>query len=143
MFRPELELAKLSILEDGWTQPIVAGRDGEIIDGFHRWHLAKTDAEVRARADGLIPVVRLDGERERRMLSTVRHNRARGQHGVLRLGQLLRSVIARYGEAAGRRLGMDSEEVERLTEMRGNPELAGKDSFGRGWVPLPKGRGKA
>ncbi len=39
---PELELLIVSIVEDGWTQPIVvlpADGDGlhQIVDGFHRW----------------------------------------------------------------------------------------------------------
>jgi len=34
---PELELLILSILEDGWTQPIVILKDGTIVDWFHRW----------------------------------------------------------------------------------------------------------
>ena len=34
---PELKLLKVSILEDGWTQPIVINSDNTIVDGFHRW----------------------------------------------------------------------------------------------------------
>ena len=33
------------------------------------------------------------------------------------------------------KLGMEAEELERLADMRGSPEKAGKDSYGRGWVP--------
>jgi len=33
----ELELLKTSIKLCGWTQPIVARRSMEIVDGFHRW----------------------------------------------------------------------------------------------------------
>ena len=35
--KPELKLLKLSIIEDGWTQPIVANKDYTIVDGYHRW----------------------------------------------------------------------------------------------------------
>ena len=38
---PELRLLKISILEDGWTQPIVVNSDMTIVDGFHRWTLSK------------------------------------------------------------------------------------------------------
>lgn len=41
MFSIELGLLKVSILEDGWTQPIVARLDGEIVDGFHRWKIGR------------------------------------------------------------------------------------------------------
>lgn len=72
-----------------------------------------------------------------RMISTVRHNRARGQHGILRMGDIVRALRDEglTSEEIERRLGMESEERERLAELRGSPELAGKDSFGRGWVP--------
>ena len=33
---PELKLLKISILEDGWTQPIVVTADMTIVDGFDR-----------------------------------------------------------------------------------------------------------
>ena len=42
---PELTLLKLSILDDGWTTPIVTlpELDGifQIVDGFHRWKWLK------------------------------------------------------------------------------------------------------
>src|SRR4051812_36713087 len=67
----EMHLLKVSILEDGWTQPIVARLDDEIIDGFHRW-LASEDPEIYAMTDGKIPVVRLVGvDMEHQMMSTI------------------------------------------------------------------------
>ena len=45
--RTERALLKLSIMEDGWTQPIVARTDGEIVDGFHRWSISADPDEVR------------------------------------------------------------------------------------------------
>ncbi len=137
VFKPELMLLALSILEDGWTSPIVASEAGEIVDGFHRWHVAMTFPEVLALGAGKVPVVRLTKERGDQMISTIRHNRARGQHGVLKLSEIVRALMEQglAREDIERRLGMESEEVERLTDLRGSPETAGKDSFGRGWVP--------
>lgn len=139
VFGPELDLLRLSILEDGWTQPIVARSDGQIVDGFHRWHLGSTDSEIRRVSGGKVPVVRVADKKTLadRMISTVRHNRARGQHGILRMGDIVRALRDEglTSEEIERRLGMESEERERLAELRGSPELAGKDSFGRGWVP--------
>jgi hypothetical protein len=138
VFTPERELLKRSILEDGWTQPIVARPDGEIVDGFHRWTLASTDAEVAAAGGGLIPVVFLEPrDLAAQMASTVRHNRARGQHGVLKMSTIVRDMMAAgmSMEQVCTELGMEDEEAERLSDMRSSPESAGKDSFGRGWVP--------
>ena len=33
----ELKLLKISLIEDGWTQPVVIRENNEIVDGFHRW----------------------------------------------------------------------------------------------------------
>lgn len=138
VFGPEMELLRISIIEDGWTQPIVARADGEIVDGFHRWTLGRTDDEVRALTGGLVPVVRLaPSDVASQMMSTVRHNRARGKHGVLAMGRI---VAGLRGEGVDdkeiqRRLQMEAEELDRLGETKSSPELIGKDSFGRGWVP--------
>ncbi len=139
VFGPEMRLLKLSILDHGWTQPIVARRDGEIVDGFHRWTLARTDADVQALTGGLCPVVFLDAVTlEEQMLATVRHNRARGQHGVVRMGAIVRALLgAGMNEVmVGSLLQMEDEEVERLADLTPSPQQAGKDHFGRGWVPM-------
>lgn len=139
VFTPEMQLLKLSILEDGWTQPIVARTGGEIVDGFHRWTLASTDAEVRAASGDRCPVVYLDGGKSvaDQMIATVRHNRARGQHGVLKMGAIVRALLEQglTPEQIEQRLGMEDEEIERLSDVRSSLEHAGKDSFGKGWVP--------
>jgi ParB-like chromosome segregation protein Spo0J len=45
---PELRLLKVSIFEDGWTQPIVVHRPTRVIvDGEHRWTVAG-DLEILA-----------------------------------------------------------------------------------------------
>lgn len=134
-FPPEMELLKVSIEEDGWTHPIVVGEDDEIIDGYHRWTLARAFPEILH--EGCVPIVRVSGKsREERMLATIRHNRARGQHGILKMGEIVRELRSTLSdEEIEVRLGMESEEIERLSDTRGQPDLVGKDSFGAGWVP--------
>jgi ParB-like chromosome segregation protein Spo0J len=138
VFGPEMRLLKLSILSHGWTQPIVARTDGEIVDGFHRWTLASGDEDIRALTGGFCPVVYLNGiSLEEQMLATIRHNRARGQHGVLRMGEIVRALIDSGMDSAmvGSLLQMEDEEVERLADLTPSPQHAGKDHFGKGWVP--------
>ena len=75
---PELKLLKISILEDGWTQPIVINDDFTIVDGFHRWTLSG-HKEINSLTGGLVPVVILEGKSSNdKKLATIRHNRARG-----------------------------------------------------------------
>src|SRR5262245_27363791 len=112
---PEMDLLKISILEDGWTQPIVARPDGEIVDGFHRYTLGSTDPDVPALTGGLVPVVRLrDADMAHQMMSTIRHNRARGTHRVIRMAEIV-TALKDQGlseDEIMHRLQMEDEEVE-------------------------------
>src|SRR5210317_1426306 len=60
---PEMELLEVSIMNDGYTQPIVSWsnpeKDGktEVIDGFHRNRVGKESVVVRDRVKGYLPVV--------------------------------------------------------------------------------------
>jgi ParB-like chromosome segregation protein Spo0J len=134
---PEMRLLKLSILEAGWTQPIVARTDGEIVDGFHRWTVS-ADKEVSALTGGKVPVVWLNRSIEQQMMDTIRHNRARGSHRVLSMAQIVGELKARglSDEELVKRLQMEDEEVERLADNSGMPaRVGGKQGFGKAWMP--------
>jgi ParB-like chromosome segregation protein Spo0J len=134
----ELRLLKLSILHDGWTQPIVARPDGEIVDGYHRW-LVSRDPEVAALTGGLVPVVRLSaGTLDAQMMSTIRHNRARGTHAVLKMADIVRALIDEHGLPESRvmsLLQMESEEVDRLYDRAGMTVRGAHADFNKGWTP--------
>jgi ParB-like chromosome segregation protein Spo0J len=136
--KPELKLLKLSILEDGWTQPIVIRDDNEIVDGFHRWTIS-ADPEVHAMTNGHVPVVRLAKlGLEHQMMSTIRHNRARGQHKIRSMADIVKALrdYHKVGEdEIARRLGMDSEEVQRLGDSRGVAARQAKQGFNTAWGP--------
>ncbi|EDM7409307.1 hypothetical protein CWG93_18960 [Salmonella enterica subsp. enterica serovar Sandiego] len=74
-----------------------------------------------------------DGERR---AATVRHNRARGQHAVTAMSDLVRD-LARLGWEGGRiakELGMDADEVLRLKQISGLAEMFGEGSFSEAWT---------
>ena len=138
---PEMALLKISIMEDGWTQPIVARASGQIVDGFHRWTVA-AEPDIAEMTGGLIPVVFLDADvsEEHQMMSTIRHNRARGQHSVLKMADIVAELQAQglSSDEIQERLKMEEEEVSRLTDcatmgQRLHGERAG--AFNQGWVP--------
>lgn len=140
---PEFRLLKVSILQDGWTQPIVVFDDGTggkplIVDGEHRWRVSE-DPEIAALTGGLIPVVRIVGDVNHRMMSTIRHNRARGEHAVLPMAQIVRTLLdgGIDGESIQTLLQMEPEEISRLAERAGRPEVTQKQvaGFNKGWVP--------
>lgn len=145
---PEKRLLRLSILENGWTQPVVAHLSGEdadgplyeLVDGFHRWSLACTDREVAALTEGLIPVVLLiEPDPALARMATIRHNRARGTHHVVKMADIVAELVGLGTDPGeiGRRLQMEEEEVERLLD-RGQMTKRGASadgSFGQAWVP--------
>lgn len=143
---PELELLVVSILEDGWTQPIVtlpAAEDGsyQIVDGFHRWTVA-ADPRVAALTGGQVPTVQVGLDPVHRMMSTIRHNRARGTHAVVKMAEIVRRMTDEGvpQKQIQKRLGMEAEEVVRLVNRAGMPSQVRKvaPGFNKAWVP---GRG--
>lgn len=134
---PELELLKISILENGWTQPIVALPDGQIVDGFHRWTVS-ADPVIAELTGGLVPVVRVHTHNGNEMMATIRHNRARGSHDVRIMSNIVRHLIdvEKFDyDGVMRLLGMEWEEVDRLYDLSGMTKRAAADGFSKGWRP--------
>lgn len=145
---PELTLLMTSILEDGWTQPIVRNPDGSIVDGYHRW-LISGQKEMMERFGPFVPCVTVELDEVHRKMSTIRHNRARGKHAVLRMSEIIANMLE-AGVAPDeicQRLQMEDEEVERLADRGGMPNrirrLAEDDGFGCGWVAGTKEEAEA
>ena len=136
---PEHRLLKTSILENGWTQPIVARLEPtglEIVDGYHRW-LVAVDKDVAALTGGLVPVVQLPAcDPVLARMATVRHNRARGTHHVLGMAGIVTDLMdaGLAPEEIGRRLEMDAEEVERLADRGDMLKRHAEAGFGNGWT---------
>ena len=137
---PEHRLLATSILENGWTQPIVARDHGggrkEIVDGFHRWTIAARP-DVAELTTGLVPMVLLPPtDPALARMATIRHNRARGTHHVLGMADIVADLLGMGMSPAEivRRLEMDPEEVDRLAD-RGEMTKRGRgEGFGKGWT---------
>lgn len=139
---PELQLLKTSILENGWTQPIVARQDGEIVDGFHRWTIAADD-DISALTAGLVPVVYLSADLDpaTQRMATIRHNRARGAHHVVKMADIVNQLhdSGLQADEITSRLGMEHEEVIRFLDRGSKPKRGSNpDGLNKGWVPKRK-----
>lgn len=138
---PEMELLRLSIMADGYTQPIVSWpHDGmiEVIDGFHRHRVGKECADVKERVKGYLPVVCIKTDREDRgdrIAATIRHNRARGKHAVDSMAEIVLELKRRNWspKKIGKQLGMDQDEVLRLTQITGLAEMFADKEFSQAW----------
>jgi ParB-like chromosome segregation protein Spo0J len=138
---PEMELLRLSVMADGYTQPIVANAEGDgyvVIDGFHRNRVGKECSDVRERIQGYLPVVQIKTDRTDRgdrIASTIRHNRARGKHRVNAMSDIVVELKQRHwtDERIGKELGMEPDEVLRLCQVAGLAELFADDDFSASW----------
>lgn len=138
---PEMKLLTHSIASDGFTQPIVTfpkDLEFEVIDGFHRNRVGKENAEVREKVLGYLPVVAIKKEREDkndRIASTIRHNRARGKHQVDSMSEIILELKARNwkNERIARELGMEPDEILRLCQITGLADVFSDEEFSRSW----------
>lgn len=137
---PEMKLLYDSIREDGYTMPIVcyylADIDKyEIVDGYHRYTTMKLHKDIYDREGGCLPVVVIEKDLSNRMASTVRHNRARGNHDI----DLMTNIVKELNEAGMsdnwilKHLGMDAEELLRLKQISGLASLFMDKEFSESW----------
>jgi ParB-like chromosome segregation protein Spo0J len=137
---PEMKLLYQSILNDGYTMPIVcyylADIDKyEIVDGFHRYTIINKHKDIYEREGGKLPVVVIEKDISNRMASTIRHNRARGSHSV----DLMSNIVAELLEMGNsdnwiaKHLGMDADELLRLKQITGLASLFKDKEFGKSW----------
>lgn len=123
---PEMKLLETSIWEDGYTMPVVCyyiPEDDvyEIVDGYHRYTTLKTSERIFEREQGFLPVSVIDKEVGDRMASTIRHNRARGNHSI----ELMSNIVSELVESGMsdawiiKHIGMDKDELLRLKQVTG------------------------
>ena len=140
---PEMKLLEHSISEDGYTQPIVTfprieDNKIEVVDGFHRHRVGKESEVVSKRIKGYLPIVKIRSsqqDKENRIASTIRHNRARGKHNVQSMSDIVIELKRRNwsDEKIAKNLGMDSDEVLRLCQITGMAELFSDAEFSKSW----------
>lgn len=138
---PEMKLLALSVESDGYTMPIVTHQENgarEVVDGFHRTRVGKDHAPVRERVKGYLPVTTIQPDRTGRadrIAATIRHNRARGVHGVEGMSKIVMELHRRNwnDEKIARELGMDADEVLRLKQVTGLAELFRDRTFSEAW----------
>lgn len=116
------DLLVLSLLDNGWTQPIVAREDDNvIIDGEHRWRIAKDD-RLESRDDltpegvpaGHVPVHFIDASRKQSMIATYQQNYSTGSDDPDKLGDLVDSLDESKRDFAASRFGVTRDELEML-----------------------------
>lgn len=148
---PEMALLKQSILQDGWLFPIIVFDKSihiegltdnsdkskyTIIDGFHRYTISG-DKEVYKLSNGKVPVVILNPSNP--LATTVRMNRAKGTHAVLKMGDIVKHQIDNGKPISDimKEFGMEKEEVVRLANRMGihKSEIIIDTDWSNSWIP--------
>ncbi len=139
---PEMKLLYESIREDGYTMPVVCYYSKEkdiyvIVDGFHRYRVMMEHKDIYERENGMLPVSVIDKSIDRRMVSTIRHNRARGNHDVDLMSNIIKDLheIGRSDAWISKHLGMERDEILRLKQITGLAALFKDVNFGQAWKP--------
>jgi hypothetical protein len=143
---PEMELLEISIMNDGYTQPIVTWDNEEknkieVIDGFHRNRVGKESKIVSKRIMGFLPIVSIrkeQSDKNDRIASTIRHNRARGKHQINAMSEIVIELKNRNwnNKRIAKQLGMDEEEVLRLCQISGLENVFSDNDFSNAWVSV-------
>ena len=135
MASPEMQLLKISIEEDGYTQPIVTYYNEqkdvyEVVDGFHRYLCNELYFHLP-----MLPVVVIDKPIDQRIASTIRHNRARGTHQIVDMARIVCSLTEKGWDDARicKYLGMELDEVIRLKQVSGLKEAFANHIFSKSW----------
>lgn len=139
---PEMKLLYESIKEDGYTMPIVCyyDRDNDkyiIVDGFHRYRVMLEYPDIHEREEGKLPVSVINKSLDKRMASTIRHNRARGSHNVDLMSNIIKELheLGRSDAWISKHLGMDKDEILRLKQITGLASLFKDIEYGQSWIP--------
>lgn len=141
---PEMNLLYESIKEDGYTMPIVTydlgNEQREIVDGFHRNRIGREHKDINSRIYGYLPVSTINKPKDERIASTIRHNRARGTHGIRPMSDIVLelSCMGWTDEMICKKLGMELDEVIRLKQITGLKEAFSNHEFSRSWEEFEK-----
>ncbi len=140
---PEMQLLYESILNDGYTMPIVSFVDTDIrriVDGFHRRETERRNKDISESTLGYVPVTTIrDSQKDtgNRMASTIRHNRARGSHNIELMSQIV-SELVEMGKGDAwicKHVGMSIDELLRMKQITGLASLFTNKDFSDSWVP--------
>jgi ParB-like chromosome segregation protein Spo0J len=138
---PEMTLLEHSIREDGYTQPIVSWEnDGffEVVDGFHRNRVGREIKDIKERVLGYLPLTIIKEDRKGRgdrIAATIRHNRARGKHQIDAMAEIVLELKRRNwsDKKIGKELGMEPDEVLRLSQITGLADMFSNKEFSEAW----------
>lgn len=129
----EMQLLLTSIKENGFTYATTCVYDHElqkfiVVDGFHRYFIFKNCLKAKE-----MPIVLTMLDETKRRYATVQFNRARGEHSIDAMGNMVASLsqAGASDEEMCEQLGMKVEEIIRLKKLTGIAELFGTREYSK------------
>jgi ParB-like chromosome segregation protein Spo0J len=100
------------------------------VDGAHRYKNAADKFKIP-----MVPVVVINKEIKDRMASTIRHNRARGEHNVTQMSNIVAELVLLgwTDVEIGKHLGMSADEVLRLKQNTGIAAIFKDHEYSKAW----------
>lgn len=141
MLRPEMAVLAQSLHQYGWISPLVVrAKTMEIIDGYHRWAIVKTDKALSKKLGRSIPCITVRCDTPQAMMMHLQLNR--GRNLVLGEGTstIVRELIKsrRYSKAAIQHaLSMSSDEIALMLDatLIKHLNIPGH-TYSKAWVPI-------
>lgn len=137
---PEEKLLRHSLEIDGFTQPIVVSFESDrftVVDGAHRFIISSKSSLLKSRLKNHLPIVVVNNkQKEKRIATTIRHNRARGEHRIASMSAIILD-LSRLGwddAKIGKELGMQPDEVLRLKQIEGLVGFFEDKEFSLAWT---------
>ncbi|UYB61005.1 ParB N-terminal domain-containing protein [Edwardsiella ictaluri] len=138
----ERRTLETSLNIEGFTQPIITHKQNNnytIIDGCSRYDIAEKLNHSNNRFNGYVPISIVNQEntdRASRIISSIRHNRARGQHQIMLMSNIVKELylLGLDDKKISVELGMDRDEVLRLKQINGIVVLFAEDAFSEAWT---------
>jgi hypothetical protein len=139
---------RLSLLDNGWTMPIVIhAEEHYIVDGEQRWTVAG-HPDIQERDDltpddvpaGYVPVYGITITDSQAKMATIQHNRARGDVDLESMKTYLGQLNQRTDlDEISNRIGYDSEDAQRILGEIEAVEIGDDiNDFGNPWVPVER-----
>lgn len=117
-----IDKLKKSILDRKFIVPIVANKEGIIVDGEHRY-LATVELNELGQDIKELPVVLVDMEEDEMKMSTIGLNNIRGCDSPLKLAKLLQDLNQRYSlSEISERVGYGNDEIKDKLKLLKMPE---------------------
>lgn len=141
MLRPEITVLAQSLHQYGWIAPLVV-RSGtlDIIDGYHRWLIVKTDKALTKKLGRAIPCITVKCDTQQAMMMHLQLNRGRSLVMAEGTSHIVRELMKsrRYSKnAIQQTLAMSTDEMALMQDSTLIKHLnIPSHSYSKAWVPV-------